>query len=77
VVVDIYAQLPVTLKNDERTLKTIIEIFSASLTKDGKVQARILKLPFDVESTKSLRSTDDSVAVVEPPKFVLRLSQKL
>ncbi|MBI5922092.1 MAG: hypothetical protein HY847_10675 [Betaproteobacteria bacterium] len=77
VVIDIYAQLPVTLKNDERTLKTIIEAFSASLTKDGKVQARILKLPFDVESTKALRSTDDSATVVEAPRFSLRLSQKL
>jgi len=77
VMVDIYAQLPVTLKNDERTLKSIIEAFSASLGKDGKVQARILKLPFDVESTKSLKSGDENAAVVEAPKFSLRLLQKL
>lgn len=77
VIVDIYAQLPMTLKNDERTLKSIIDAFSASLSKDGKVQARILKLPFDVESTKSLKSGDENAAVVEAPKFALRLIQKL
>lgn len=77
VLVDVYAQLPAALKNDERTLKTIIDEFSSALSKDGKVQVRILKLPFEVESTKSLKSTDESSAVVEAPKFSLRISQKL
>lgn len=77
VIADVYAQLPVSLKNDERTLKNIIDGFSASLSKDGKVQVRILKLPFDVESTKSLKSTDEASAIVEVPKFSLRIVQKL
>ncbi|MCX7180032.1 MAG: hypothetical protein NTX56_15140 [Proteobacteria bacterium] len=77
VIADIYAQLPVALKNDERTLKNIIDKFSGELSKDGKVQIRILKLPFDVESTKSLKSTDEESAIVEVPKFSLRMVQKL
>jgi len=77
VVADVYAQLPVSLKNDERTLKSIIDAFNVSLSKDGKVQVRVLKLPFDVESTKTLRSTDDDAAVVEVPRFSVRILQKL
>ncbi|MFA7268253.1 MAG: hypothetical protein WC073_02790 [Sterolibacterium sp.] len=77
VIADVYAQLPVTLKNDERTLKSIIDSFSANLSKDGKAQVRILKLPFDVESTKLLKSTEEDSAVVEVPKFSLRIVQKL
>lgn len=77
VVADVYAQLPVALKNDERTLKSIIDGFNNSLTKDGKVQVRTLKLPFDVESTKTLRSNDEAAAVVEVPKFAIRIIQKL
>jgi len=77
VIADVYAQLPIGLKNDERTLKSIIDAFNAALIKDGKVQVRILKLPFDVESTKTLRSSDDDAAVVEVPKFSVRILQKL
>ncbi|MDD5174887.1 MAG: hypothetical protein PHQ05_00505 [Sterolibacterium sp.] len=77
VITDVYAQLPAALKNDERSLKTIIDNFSASLSKDGKVQVRILKLPFAVESTKALKSTDESSVVVEAPRFSLRISQRL
>ena len=77
VIADVYAQLPVALKNDERTLKSIIDTFSASLSKDGKAQVRIQKLPFDVESTKTMRSSDETAAAVEVPKFSLRITQKL
>ncbi|MCX7173918.1 MAG: hypothetical protein NT159_08325 [Proteobacteria bacterium] len=77
VIADVYAQLPVALKNDERTLKSIIDTFNTSLGKDGKVQVRTLKLPFDVESSKTLRSSDESSAVIEVPKFSVRIVQKL
>ncbi|MFA6313928.1 MAG: hypothetical protein WCV99_07060 [Sterolibacterium sp.] len=77
VIADVFAQLPVALKNDERTLKGIIDTFNASLVKDGKVQVRTLKLPFDVESSKTLRSSDESSAVIEIPKFAVRIVQKL
>ena len=77
VIADVFAQLPVALKNDERTLKAIIDSFDASLIKDGKVQVKVLKLPFDVESTKTLKSTDETAAVVEVPKFSVRVIQKL
>ena len=77
VIADVFALLPAALKNDERTLKSIIDTFNASLTKDGKAQVRILKLPFDVESTKTLRSSDESSTTVEVPKFSVRIVQKL
>jgi len=77
VIADVFAQLPVALKNDERTLKGIIDTFNASLVKDGKVHVKVLKLPFDVESTKTLKSTDETAAVVEVPKFSVRVIQKL
>ncbi|TRZ68529.1 MAG: hypothetical protein D4S02_03635 [Rhodocyclaceae bacterium] len=77
VIADVFAQLPVALKNDERTLKGIIDTFHASLVKDGKVQVKVLKLPFDVESTKTLKSSDETAAVVEVPRFSVRVIQKL
>lgn len=77
VIADIYAELPVALKNDERALKGIIDTFVASLRKDDKLQVRILKLPFDVESTKILKSTEEATSSVEAPKFSLRTAQKL
>lgn len=77
VIADIYAELPVALKNDERALKSIIDTFVASLRKDDKLQVRILKLPFDVESTKILKSTEETTSGVEAPKFSLRTTQKL
>lgn len=77
VIADVTAQLPAALKNDERTLKAIIDAFNASLSKDGKAQVRILKLPFDVESTKTLRSSDESTGAVEAPRFSIRIAEKL
>jgi len=77
VIADVYAQLPLALKNDERTLKSIIDAFNVSLSKDHQVQVRILKLPFDVESTKTLKSNDEAAAIIEVPKFAVRIVQKL
>jgi len=77
VIADIYAELPVALKNDERTLKILIDTFVASLRKDETLQVRILSLPFDVESTKILKSTEETASGVEAPKFSLRVAQKL
>lgn len=77
VIADIYAELPVALKNDERALKSIIDTFVAILRKDITLQVRILKLPFDVESTKILKSTEEITSGVEAPKFSLRIAQKL
>jgi len=77
VITDIYAELPVALKNDERALKSIIDTFVASLRKGDTLQVRILKLPFDVESTKILKSTEETTVGVVAPKFSLRIVQKL
>lgn len=75
VISDVYAQLPVALGSDPRALLDTIQVFSADLGKDGAAEVRVLKLPFDIASGKSLKSGHD--ASDDATRFALRIVEKL
>ncbi len=74
---DVFAKLPLALKNDEAGMKKIIGSFVAGLGKDGDLQVDILKQPFDDGSAKLLKSGSGVEAHSEAPIFALRIVQKL
>lgn len=74
-IVTLQAQLPVAMASDHRSqLETVNALVAMLGGKDLQVQ--VISLPFETESGKAIRSTDTG-GQVEPPKFVLRLVQKL
>lgn len=70
---ELHGELPLALISDERTLQELIEKFIAGLRKDGRMQVRILKRPYESESGKSLFSGSDVTANSAAPKFSLQL----
>ena len=76
VVADLYGQLPTALASDQRALLAAIEGFSNELRKDGELDVRTLKLPFDIESSKSLKSGSGNAPAGDAFGFVLRVSQR-
>jgi len=75
------ATLPTAMANDQRGQLEAVNNFAASLRRDKSLKVTILRLPFDIESGKSLKSGGElgsnSTAAPAQPKFVLHLSQKL
>jgi hypothetical protein len=71
---DLQAQLPAAMAADHRGQLETINAFAGMLSTKN-VQVRVLSLPFEQESGKSIRSGD--AAVTEPPKFNLRVVQAL
>ena len=76
VVAEIQAQLPVALINDHRAMLQLINQFVAELDKQKTLGVQMTQLPFDVESGKTIKSSDDASSnQAEAPKFSLRLIQ--
>lgn len=73
VVLDVFARLPVGMVSDHRAQLETINGLAATLRSRPGLQVRVLKLPFEVESGKSLRSSGESAAQVEAPAFSLRV----
>jgi hypothetical protein len=76
VVADIYGQVPATVATDPRALLATIEAFCDRLRKDGDLDVRTLKLPFDVASSSSLKRNVGNAAASDAFAFTVRLSQK-
>lgn len=74
-ITDLDARLPIGMLNDHRGQITLIDRFVARLASDG-AQVKVLRLPFEIESAKSLRSSDQ-VTEAQAPRFSLRLSHAL
>jgi len=71
VLIDLDARLPLAMLNDHRGQIRLIDAFVARLQREG-AGVRIVRLPFEIESAKSLRSSD-RVGSAEAPHFTLRL----
>ena len=72
---DIQARLPAAMALDHRGQLEAVNAFAGMLsTRD--VQVRVLSLPFEQESGKSIRS-GDATGEIEPPKFNLRVMRAL
>jgi hypothetical protein len=74
-VVRIQAQLPLSMVSDHRSQLDAVNSF-AEMLRGPDIQVQVVTLPFETESGKSIRSTDAS-GLVDPPRFVLRMSRKL
>lgn len=74
-VLDIQARLPAAMAPDHRGQLEAVNAFAGMLT-TRDVQVRVLSLPFEQESGKSIRSSD-ATGEVEPPKFNLNVMQAL
>ncbi len=75
------ATLPTAMANDQRGQLEAVNSFAASLRRDQSLKVTVLRMPFDIESGKSLKSGGElggaSTATPTQPKFVLHLSRKL
>jgi hypothetical protein len=75
-VIEINARLPLGMISDQRAQIELIESFAARL-RDPKTDVRILSRPFDIESDKPLRSTNEKAEtqLADAPKFALRIAR--
>ncbi len=75
------ASLPTAMANDQRGQLEAVNNFVASLRRDTSLKVAVLRLPFDIESGKSLKSGGElgsnSTTTLTQPKFVLHLSRTL
>jgi len=76
VVMDVQAQLPLAMVSDHRAQIDTINNFVDTLKGNG-VDVAVVSLPFETESGKLLRSGSETTTQIEPPRFAIRLVQKL
>lgn len=74
-VADIYGQLPPAMAADHRAQLEVIHGLADRLRATPDLQVRILRLPFDAEPDKALKSGGPATAAA--PRFALRVAQKL
>ena len=77
-VAEIQAHLPVAMVDDHRAMLQLLNQFVAELSREKTLGIQITQLPFDVESGKTIQSSDDaSMSQAEAPVFSFRLIQAL
>lgn len=76
IVTELHGHLPLGMAGDHRAQIAAIEAFADGLrAADPGAEVRVLTMPFDLESGKSLKSGTDDTRV-ETPKFTLRMVRK-
>lgn len=73
----VHGTLPAAMASDQRGQLDAINGLAAALRKDAALKVTILRLPFDIESGKSLKSGGDSALGAAQPKFAVHISRKL
>ncbi len=76
VIADLYARLPLAQVGDPRVQLDTIDNFSTELARDSRVAVKKLKLPFDIESDQSLKSSGEAIPNFDAPRFSVRLVEK-
>jgi hypothetical protein len=71
----VYGRLPVEMLNDQRAILNTINGFATALGSGEKTRVKVMRMPFDIASEKSLRGAAEDPATAEPPKFVVRVSR--
>ena len=72
------AELVVSMASDHRTMLVTVEKFATELRKDSSLDVKLVRLPFDTESGKTIRSSASTPATqVEPPTFAIRILQRI
>ncbi|MFY9329383.1 MAG: hypothetical protein WAO76_15410 [Georgfuchsia sp.] len=76
VVTEINARLPISMVDDHQAMLSLINRFIDELGKEKSLGVQLMQLPFDVESGKTIKSTDSAApGHIEAPKLSLRLIQ--
>jgi hypothetical protein len=70
----IHAMLPAAMRADHRAMLGRINGFAAAL-RQAKLDATVQRLPFDIESGKSLKGGGEEQGRSDPPRFVLHVAR--
>jgi hypothetical protein len=73
----IHGLLPSSMAADQRAQLETVNAFVAALRKDAVLRVTVVRMPFDIESGKSLKSTKESEQKAVQLKFVTHLSRRL
>lgn len=73
----VHGLLPASMASDQRGQLETVNAFAEALRKNPGLRVTVQRMPFDIESGKSLKSTSESEKDVTRLKFVLHLSRKL
>jgi hypothetical protein len=74
--IDVDASLPLGMASDHRAQIAAVEGFVERL-RARKLQVQTLRMPFEAESTKSLKSGADTAAQPQAPQFSLRVTRRI
>lgn len=73
----IHGLLPASMATDQRGQLETVNAFADALRKNAALKVAIQRMPFDIESGKSLKSSGDNERTTVQLKFVIHLSRKL
>lgn len=73
----VHGLLPASMATDQRGQIETVNAFADGLRQDPSLKVAILRLPFDVESGKSLKSSEEAERGLSQLKFVIQVSRKL
>ena len=77
VIIELAGNLPINMVNDHRAMLEGINAFVDKLKNPGKNQVKILSMPFDVESGKTLKSDSEATNEIQAPNFTVQIIEKL
>lgn len=73
----VHGLLPASMAADQRSQLETVNAFADALRKNPVLRVTIQRMPFDIESGKSLKSSSETEQAVTQLKFVIHLSRKL
>lgn len=73
----VHGLLPASMAADQRGQLATVNAFADALRKDAALKVTVQRMPFDIESGKSLKSSSESEQATAQLKFVIHLSRKL
>jgi hypothetical protein len=76
-IAQVHGLLPASMAADQRGQIETVNAFANGLRQDKTLKVAILRMPFDIESGKSLKSTEDAERGLSQLKFVIQVSRKL
>jgi hypothetical protein len=73
----VYGLLPASMAADQRGQLETVNAFADALRKNAALKVTVQRMPFDIESGKSLKSSSEAEQAAAQLKFVIHLSRKL
>jgi len=73
----VHGLLPASMAADQRGQLETVNAFADALRRNADLRVSIQRMPFDIESGKSLKSSSEAEKAAPQLKFVIHLSRKL